>query len=213
MNFSDKLTELTNQSQIEIGKLKKVQAMLTGSFDQQEYIKFLIVLYPIVSNFCPLMAIAAGHSADKNPKILNYLYNHIYEERGHEHLVLNDLKSFNVDISPIPELPAVPPVQAMLAFNYHSASSVHPACVFGMMYVLEIMASVFGGRAARSLAATLNRQSMEGFSFLDSHGELDEDHVINLRELFMTITDPNVQEWLLNSIKMNFYLFEKIMEY
>lgn len=54
---------------------------------------------------------------------------------------------------------------------------------------------------------------MEGFSFLDSHGDLDEDHVINLRELFKTITDPNVQEWLLNSIKMNFYLFEKIMDY
>jgi hypothetical protein len=54
---------------------------------------------------------------------------------------------------------------------------------------------------------------MEGFSFLDSHADLDEDHVINLRELFKTITDPNVQEWILNSIKMNFYLFEKIMEY
>ena len=213
MNFSDRLDLLTNQSQISIGKLKKVQAMLAGAIDQQEYIKFLVVLYPIVSNFCPLMAIAAGHTGGKSPKIINYLYDHIYEERGHEHLVLNDLKSFDIDTTPIPELPAVPPVQAMLAYNYHSASHVHPACVFGMMYVLEIMASVFGGRAARSLATTLNRSSMEGFSFLDSHGDLDEDHVINLRELFKTITDPNVQEWLLNSIKMNFYLFEKIMDY
>jgi len=213
VDFSDRLDQLTNQSQIEIGKSKKVQAMLTGAIDQQEYIKFLIVLYPIVSNFCPMMAIAAGHTAGKNPKIVNYLYDHIFEEKGHETLVLNDLKSFDVDTTPIPELPAVPPVQAMLAYNYHSASNVHPACVFGMMYVLEIMASVFGGRAAQSIANTLNRSSMEGFSFLDSHGDLDEDHVINLRELFKTITDPNVQEWLLNSIKMNFYLFEKIMEY
>lgn len=88
------------------------------------------------------MAIAAGHTGGKSPKIINYLYDHIYEERGHEHLVLNDLKSFDIDTTPIPELPAVPPVQAMLAYNYHSASHVHPACVFGMMYVLEIMASV-----------------------------------------------------------------------
>jgi hypothetical protein len=82
------------------------------------------------------MALAAGHTADKNQQIVNYLYDHIYEEKGHEQLVLNDLKSFEVDIAPIAELPAVLPVQAMLAFNYYSASHVHPVCVFGMMYVL-----------------------------------------------------------------------------
>jgi hypothetical protein len=101
----------------------------------------------------------------------------------------------------------------MLAFNYYSASHVHPVCVFGMMYVLEIMASVYGGRAARSLAANLNRNSMEGFSFLDSHADLDQEHVIKLRNLFQSFTDESSQAALLNSIKMNFYLFEKIMDY
>jgi pyrroloquinoline quinone (PQQ) biosynthesis protein C len=213
MNFTEKLNLLTAQSQSQIEKSKKVQAMLAGSLAQQDYVKFLVVLYPIVSNFCPVMALAAGHAADKNQQIVNYLYDHIYEEKGHEQLVLNDLKSFEVDVTPIAELPAVPPVQAMLAFNYYSASYVHPVCVFGMMYVLEIMASVYGGRAARSLAAYLNRNSMEGFSFLDSHADLDQDHVIKLRNLFQSFTDESSQAALLNSIKMNFYLFEKIMDY
>jgi pyrroloquinoline quinone (PQQ) biosynthesis protein C len=213
MNFAEKLNLLTTQSQMQIEKSKKVQAMLDGSLAQQDYVKFLVVLYPIVSNFCPVMALAAGHAADKNQIIVNYLYDHILEEKGHEQLVLNDLKSFEVDIAPIAELPAVPPVQAMLAFNYYSASHVHPVCVFGMMYVLEIMASVYGGRAARSLAANLNRNSMEGFSFLDSHADLDQEHVIKLRNLFQSFTDESSQAALLNSIKMNFYLFEKIMDY
>jgi pyrroloquinoline quinone (PQQ) biosynthesis protein C len=213
MNFTEKLNLLTAQSQSQIEKSKKVQAMLAGSLAQQDYVKFLVVLYPIVSNFCPVMALAAGHAADKNQQIVNYLYDHIYEEKGHEQLVLNDLKSFEVDVTPIAELPVVPPVQAMLAFNYYSASYVHPVCVFGMMYVLEIMASVYGGRAARSLAANLNRNSMEGFSFLDSHADLDQDHVIKLRNLFQSFTDESSQAALLNSIKMNFYLFEKIMDY
>jgi hypothetical protein len=213
MNFTEKLNLLTTQSQSQIEKSKKVQAMLAGSLAQQDYVKFLVVLYPIVSNFCPVMALAAGHAADKNQQIVNYLYDHIYEEKGHEQLVLNDLKSFEVDVTPIAELPAVPPVQALLAFNYYSASYVHPVCVFGMMYVLEIMASVYGGRAARSLAANLNRNSMEGFSFLDSHADLDQDHVIKLRNLFQSFTDESSQAALLNSIKMNFYLFEKIMDY
>jgi hypothetical protein len=213
MNFTEKLNLITSQSQIQIEKSKKVQAMLAGSLAQQDYVKFLVVLYPIVSNFCPVMALAAGHAADKNQMIVNYLYDHILEEKGHEQLVLNDLKSFEVDVTPIAELPAVPPVQAMLAFNYYSASYVNPVCVFGMMYVLEIMASVYGGRAARSLAANLNRNSMEGFSFLDSHADLDQDHVIKLRNLFQSFTDESSQAALLNSIKMNFYLFEKIMDY
>jgi len=213
MNFAEKLNLLTTQSQMQIEKSKKVQAMLDGSLAQQDYVKFLVVLYPIVSNFCPLMALAAGHTADKNQQIVNYLYDHIYEEKGHEQLVLNDLKSFEVDITPFAELPAIPPVQAMLAFNYYSASHVHPVCVFGMMYVLEIMASVYGGRAARSLAVNLNRMSMEGFSFLDSHAELDQDHIVKLRDLFQSFKDETSQAALLNSIKMNFYLFEKIMDY
>jgi hypothetical protein len=82
-----------------------------------------------------------------------------------------------------------------------------------MMYVLEIMASVYGGRAARSLAVNLNRMSMEGFSFLDSHAELDQDHIVKLRDLFQSFKDETSQAALLNSIKMNFYLFEKIMDY
>jgi hypothetical protein len=213
MNFADKLYQVTSQSQIQIEKITKVQSMLNGSLDQQDYVKFLMVLYPIVSNFCPLMAIAVGHSAGKNQKIVNYLYEHIFEEKGHEHVVLSDLQSFEVDTSTIPDMPAIPPVQAMLAFNYYSASNVHPVCVFGMMYVLEIMASVYGGKAASSLASSLNRDPMNGFKFLSSHGDLDEDHVIQLHELFQTFTDEHTQACLLNSIKMNFYLFEKIMEY
>lgn len=213
MNFTEKLNLLTTQSQSQIEKSKKVQAMLDGSLAQQDYVKFLVVLYPIVSNFCPLMALAAGHVADKNQMIVNYLYDHIFEEKGHEQLVLNDLISFEVDVTPIAELPAVPPVQAMLAFNYYSASQVHPVCVFGMMYVLEIMASVYGGRVAHALAANLNRKSMEGFSFLDSHADLDQNHVTKLRNLFQSFTDESSQAALLNSIKMNFYLFEKIMNY
>jgi hypothetical protein len=66
---------------------------------------------------------------------------------------------------------------------------------------------------AHALAANLNRKSMEGFSFLDSHANLDQDHVIKLRNLFQSFTDESSQTALLNSIKMNFYLFEKIMDY
>jgi heme oxygenase len=53
MNFTEKLNLITSQSQIQIEKSKKVQAMLAGSLAQQDYVKFLVVLYPIVSNFCP----------------------------------------------------------------------------------------------------------------------------------------------------------------
>ena len=98
MNFTEKLNLLTTQSQIQIEKSKKVQAMLSGSLDQQDYVKFLIVLYPIVSNFCPMMAMAAGHTADKNQQIVNYLYDHILEEKGHEQLVLNDLKALKLTL-------------------------------------------------------------------------------------------------------------------
>jgi heme oxygenase len=50
MNFTEKLNLLTAQSQSQIEKSKKVQAMLAGSLAQQDYVKFLVVLYPVVSS-------------------------------------------------------------------------------------------------------------------------------------------------------------------
>ena len=157
------------------------------------------------------MAFAAGLCADRYDVVRRYFYDHIFEEREHEHLVLNDLSTFDVDVSGIPSRIPSPPVQAMLAYNYHYALS-NPVHVLGFIYVLEILAFLYGGRVAQSISVSMGRKLDEGFTFLDSHAQLDEDHTEKLKNLFMLLNKTH-DEVLLNSVETNFYLFKNILSF
>ena len=211
MNLSDRLDRITQQACSDIEALPQMQAMLSGKLSREQYIAFLMNLYPIVSNFCPTMAFAAGLCADRYDGIRRYFYDHIFEEREHEHLVLNDLSAFDVEISGIPSRIPSSPVQAMLAYNYHHALS-NPVHVLGFIYALEMLAFLYGGRVAQSVSAAMSRKLDDGFTFLDSHAQLDEDHTAKLKELFISLHKTH-DEVLLNSVSTNFYLFKNIISF
>jgi pyrroloquinoline quinone (PQQ) biosynthesis protein C len=209
MNLSDRLDRITQQACDDIEALPHMQAMLSGELNREQYTAFLTNLYPIVSNFCPTMAFAAGLCADRYDVVRRYLYDHIFEEREHELLVLNDLSAFDVEVSDIPSRIPSPPVQAMLAYNYHYALS-NPVYVLGFIYVLEILAFLYGGRVAHSVSTSMGRELDQGFTFLDSHAQLDEDHTVKLKNLFMSLNKTH-DDVLLNSVETNFYLFKNII--
>ena len=211
MNLSDRLDWVTRQSCEDIELLPQMQAMLSGQLTRDQYIGFLMNLYPVVSNFFPTMAFAAGLCADRYDVVRRYLYDHIFEEREHEHLVLNDLRAFDVDVSDIPARLPEFPVQAMLAYNYHHALA-NPVHVLGMIYVLEVLAFLYGGRVAQSISVSMGRKMDEGFTFLDSHAQLDEDHTEKLKTLFVLLNKTH-DTVLLNSVETNFYLFKNIISF
>jgi pyrroloquinoline quinone (PQQ) biosynthesis protein C len=82
-----------------------------------------------------------------------------------------------------------------------------------MVYVLEIASSVYGAKVAQSTSRNLSLPLSQGFTFLDSHAELDEDHMGELRKLFQSIEQADLQDTVLNSVQMNFYLFRDFVAY
>jgi pyrroloquinoline quinone (PQQ) biosynthesis protein C len=212
MSFFIRLIEATDDNRRELEALPKVQDMLHGKMSRDSYKAFLMDLYHIVWHFCPIMASAASRCSDKFIKVRYHLYHNIDEEKGHESMVLNDLQAF--DIEPDTVINTVPSfsVQAMLAYNYYAAERVHPCSVLGMLYVLEIISSVYGGQVATSISHGLDMPLPHGFTFLDSHASMDLDHMANLRALLQTIDDPAVQDAVINAIQMNFYLFTQFLK-
>jgi pyrroloquinoline quinone (PQQ) biosynthesis protein C len=213
MSFSSRLIEITDTSRMAMESMSAMQEMLQGRLTREGYARFLMGLYPIVSNFCPMMAAAAGRCSDRLPAVRNYLYDHIKEEQGHEQMVLDDLAALDVDPHPIPSRRPFPPVQALLGFNYHAIASEGPCGVLGMVYVLEIASSVYGAKVAQSTSRNLSLPLSQGFTFLDSHAELDEDHMGELRKLFQSMEQADLQDTVLNSVQMNFYLFRDFVAY
>jgi len=207
-SFFIRLIELTDSSRRELETIPKVHAMINHGLTLAEYRALLGELYHIVWHFCPVMANAAARCDERFRGVRFELYERIEEEKGHDDWVLEDIEAMGGDRHSACETPPSAATQAMIAFNYYACERVHPCSVLGMLYTLEVIASVYGGRVADSIARALGRgASRGGFRFLSSHAELDVDHMAKLNRLIKTIDDPAAQQAIVNSTKVNFHQF------
>lgn len=208
MSFFITLVELTDASRRELETIPKVHAMMHHGLTLREYQAFLGDLYHVVWNFCPLMAAAAARCSDRFAHIRYDLYRRIHEEQRHEEWVLEDLGAVGGDTRAAREASPSAPAQAMIGFNYYAVERVHPLSVLGMLYALEVIASVYGGRVSDAIARALGRDVRAGgFKFLSSHATLDLDHLAELNVLVKTIEDPVAQTAIVAATRVNFHQF------
>lgn len=211
MSFFITLVELTDASRREIETIPKVHAMMHHGLALPEYKAFLGDLYHIAWHFCPLMAAAAARCSDRLRHVRYDLYQRIQQEQGHEDWVLEDLRAIGGDPEAARDTPPSLPAQAMIGFNYYAVERVHPCSVLGMLYALEVIASVYGGRASEAIARALGREvSAGGFKFLSSHATMDLDHMAALNVLMKTVDDPQAQEAIVTSTRVNFHQFGQL---
>ena len=207
-SFFVTLLELTDASRLEFETIPGVHHMVHHGLGLEEYQAFLHDLYHVVWHFCPTMAAAATHCGDDFRDVRYELYERIQEEKGHETWVLEDIEAMGGDARGAAASAPSTPVQAMIGYNYYAAERVHPCSVLGMLYVLEMLSSVYGGRAADSIANALGRAaSGGGFKFLSSHASMDLDHMAKLNRLVKMITDPEAQAAIVASTRVNFFQF------
>ena len=208
MSFFITLVEMTDASRRDLETIPKVHSMIHHGLTLSEYHAFLHDLYHIVWHFCPVMAAAAARCDDNFRNVRYELYERIEEEKNHETWVLDDLEAVKGDVQAARNDPPSMPVQAMIAFNYYSVERVHPCAVLGMLYTLEVIASVYGGRVSEAIARAIGRDvSAGGFKFLSSHATMDVDHMAKLNALVKTIADPAAQNAIVNTTRVNFHQF------
>jgi pyrroloquinoline quinone (PQQ) biosynthesis protein C len=207
-SFFVTLLELTDASRLEFEAIPAVHHMVHRGLGLEEYQAFLHDLYHVVWHFCPTMAAAAACCGDEFRGVRYELYERIQEEKDHETWVLEDIEAMGGDVRGAAASAPSVPVQAMIAYNYHAAERIHPCSVLGMLYVLEVLSSVYGGRAADSIASALGRAANGGgFKFLSSHASMDVDHMARLNRLLKTISSPEAQAAIVASTRVNFFQF------
>jgi pyrroloquinoline quinone (PQQ) biosynthesis protein C len=211
MSFFIRLIETTDEERRALERVPKVDRMIHKGLGRDEYRDFLLDLYPIVWHFCPIMAAAAARCGDDYRQVRLHLYANIDEEKGHEQWILDDLRAIGGDPEEAARREPCAPVQAFVGYNYYCPEHVHPATVIGMLYSLEVVSSVYGGRVAHSIARSLEMEGPHGFTFLQSHASMDVDHMAKLNQLIKGISDPRVQDAIVNVTKVNFYLLKQFM--
>jgi pyrroloquinoline quinone (PQQ) biosynthesis protein C len=211
MSFFITLVEMTDASRRDLELVPKVHSMMNHGLTLAEYRGFLHDLYHIVWHFCPVMSAAAARCDDRFRDVRYDLYERIEEEKGHDSWVLEDIEALGGDVRAVRETPPSPPAQAMIAFNYYASDRVHPCSVLGMLYMLEVVSSVYGGRVSDSIARAIGRNVEDGgFKFLSSHATMDLDHMAKLNRLVKTIDDAGAQNAIVNATRVNFHQFGQL---
>jgi pyrroloquinoline quinone (PQQ) biosynthesis protein C len=178
----------------------------------ERYRKLLLELYHVVWHFNPVCAAAASRITDEHRQVRYHLYEHMHEEMGHEQWVMNDLEA--VGVTPQQTQAHVPSLftLALNGYNYWAAERRHPCSVLGMLYALEVIASVYGGPFASAITESLLLDSERGVSFIGSHASMDAKHIAELRLVLNTLQDVEAQQAVVESTMVNFHHFTRIIE-
>ena len=168
------------------------------------YRLLLCELYHVVWHFNPICAAAASRITDEYADVRYFLYRHMHEESGHEQWVLDDLAAVGVGPERVAEYTPSAHVLSLVGFNYWASDRRNPCSVLGMMYVLEVIAAVYGGPFSVAIKEGLLLQGERGTSFLSSHASLDAVHMAELRDILNQIGGADAQKAVIESIRVNF---------
>jgi pyrroloquinoline quinone (PQQ) biosynthesis protein C len=189
-----------------------VVAAVADGMSVERYRALLLELYHVVWHFNPVCAAAASRLGDEFSVVRYFLYEHMHEESGHEVWVQNDLEAIGVAPAATRGHAPGPYTLALNGYNYWAADRRHPCSALGMLYALEVIASVYGGPFASAIRESLLLDGDRGVSFIDSHSSMDAQHMAELRKLLNQVHDPDARAAIIESVRVNFHHFTHIIE-
>jgi pyrroloquinoline quinone (PQQ) biosynthesis protein C len=208
------LVSRTDEARRAFESNSKVLEIVANGLPIDRYRNLLLELYHVVWNFNPVCAAAASRLSDKHRSIRYFLYEHMQEERGHEVWVLNDLAAMGVDSSIALSYTPSMAIFGMNGYNYWSADRRHPCSALGMIYALEVVASVYGGPMTAAISDSLLLEGDKGISFISSHATMDAEHMAELRVILNELDeeDKEAQDAIIESTVFNFSQFGQVLE-
>lgn len=176
MPFHEQLQARTARERAELFAIPAIAGCLAGRATGAQYVAFLREAYHHVKHTVPLLMACGSRLAPGRASLREAIAHYIAEEIGHEEWILDDLRACGQDPDAIREAAPGHATEVMVAYVYDYVARSNPAGFFGMVHVLEGTSSALATRAAGALAASLGL-GPEAFTYLSSHGALDQDHV------------------------------------
>lgn len=183
--------------------------VMRGDIRCADYVAFLVEAYHHVKHTVPLLMAVGARLADDKAWLRAAVVEYIGEEFGHEEWVLDDLAACGVDREAVRRSTPGPATELMVAYAYDMVQRVNPLGFFGMVQVLEGTSVAIAERAAAALQQALDLPD-SAFSYLRSHGVLDQDHVALFRGLMDRIEAPAEQALIVHAAGMFYRLYGEI---
>jgi pyrroloquinoline quinone (PQQ) biosynthesis protein C len=205
MTFYQQLTSATDANRGYLLSAPLVADCLQGRAQLKDYQAFLSQAYHHVRHTTPLLMSLGGRLPERLAWLRRGVADYIAEEIGHEEWILNDITAAGGDAAAVrasrPELPA----EVMVAYAYDLIARGNPAGFFGMVFVLEGTSAALALMAADKIQHALQLPDA-AFSYLRSHGTLDQEHTQHLANLLERMS-PDDQQEVLRCAKVFYKLY------
>ncbi|MBN7768737.1 AMP-binding protein [Marinobacter daepoensis] len=206
MTFFERLQSETAQARAHVTGAPVIEAIREGRFAIDGYTWFLTQAYHHVKHTVPLMMACGGRLPERLEFVRKALVEYIDEEYGHHEWILNDLEACGADKESIRHGQPDTAIELMVAYLYDRIQRGNPIAFFGMVQVLEGTSIELATPLGEAIQQKLDLPN-QAFSYLYSHGALDQDHFEFFRNLMNDITDPDDQRAIIEAARMVYRLY------
>lgn len=206
MSFFDTLQSATHTERQALFAVPVIRDALGGTVSLEGYIAFLTQAYHHVRHTAPLMMACGARLPSRLEWLRKAVCEYIDEEYGHEQWILNDIAACGGDPERVRDIRPSLSIELMVAFLYDTIARHNPVGLFGMVNVLEGTSIALATHAAGSIRSSLGLPPT-AFSYLSSHGELDQDHMATYRKLMDRLDQPEDQAAVIHTSQVVYGLY------
>ena len=211
MSFYQQLqTDTENERQALVGN-DMIQRTFNGDIELSDYVRFLGQAFHHVKHTVPLLMSVGARLGDDKEWLRSAVAEYIEEEIGHQEWILNDIAACGFDKEAVRNSVPNFETELMVSYAYDLVNRVNPVGFFGMVLVLEGTSVNLADSAADRIKNLLDLPE-RAFSYLRSHGSLDQEHIKFLETLIDRFEDPRDQQLITHSAQAFYRLYRGVFE-
>jgi len=209
MQFFQQLQDSTEAERQDLLGIPVIRQTMQGVVSLQTYTAFLAEAYHHVKHTVPLLMSCGGRLPERLGWLRAAVAEYISEEIGHEEWILNDIRATGADPEAVRNgLPAIA-TELMVAYAYDTVMRNNPAGFFGMVFVLEGTSITLATNAATIIKDKLGLPP-QAFSYLQSHGSLDLEHMGFFEKLMNRVEDSGDRQAIIHAARIFYRLYGDI---
>ena len=209
MRFFFRLQAETEADRHGLTGVRIIREALQGRIRLPQYVAFLTQAYHHVKHTVPLLMACGSRLPERLAWLRVAISRYIAEETGHEQWILSDLAVCGADAERVRR--GVPNLETelMVAYAYHQVDRGNPVGFLGMVHVLEGTSQAIATSAAGAIQGALGLPDT-AFSYLASHGSLDQEHVKFFEDVVNRLDDPLDQAAVVHCARAIYRLYGDI---
>ncbi|MGD2127716.1 MAG: iron-containing redox enzyme family protein [Lysobacterales bacterium] len=206
MTFYQRLIQDTERDRRFLLDQPIISDCLSGRITLEVYLAFLEQAYHHVRHTVPLLMACGARLPDRLEWLREAVAEYIEEETGHQEWILGDIAACGGDPETVRHGRPGMTTDVMVAYAWDCVTRRNPVGFFGMVLVLEGTSVQLATRVADVIQQQLELPGT-GFTYLRSHGVLDQQHIGLYESLVNRLEAENDRRAVLDTARVMYRLY------